>query len=518
MPVGTRTTRAWRAPVAIAVLALLVRLGLVLRSPGGFAGLFGYDPGVYYAAGDALVHGRVPYRDFLFLHPPAVMLATAPFALLGAWSRDEIGFITANCAFMCVGALNAALVVVAGGRLGLPPRAARTGGVVYAVWIGAAGAEVSVRLEPIGTLAFLGCLVCVAPVARARAGGSEFFGGLLAGVACMVKIWWCVPVFVVLAWLGLRSRGRSAIGRFALGAGCAVVTVAGPFLAMAPSTMWRMVVTDQLGRGRSTSLLARTFETTGVRAVFGEHSTAAYLALAIAVAGGALLVTAAWRSRVRLPVALLCVQLAVLAAAPSFFGFYVNYAAASVALVVAAASTVPRVTRWSTAALGAVIAASAAGSSYAVVAGDSPSAPFPAGSLAAGAAGARCVMSDSPGALIELNALSRGLAAGCPDWVDVSGLTHDADRALADRKYNARWQADVLRYLRSGDAVILIRPASGLNHVTRATVEGDCLLARAGPYRVYRTFAHDQPQLSPAACRESLRDQPVVGSARPGGS
>ena len=98
-------------------LALLVRAGLVLRSPGGPTGLFGYDPGVYYAAGDALIHGPVPYRDFLLLHPPAVMLATAPFAALGSWTRDDIGFVTANSVFMCIGALNAAFVVVAGRRL-----------------------------------------------------------------------------------------------------------------------------------------------------------------------------------------------------------------------------------------------------------------------------------------------------------------------------------------------------------------------------------------------------------------
>ncbi len=493
----------WRAPLVIAVLALAVRAALVLRTPGGFTGLLNYDPGVYYAAGDALAHGRLPYRDFLFLHPPAVMLATAPFAEFGAWTRDELGFVTANLAFIVLGAMNAGLVVLAGRRLGLPERAARVSGTAYALWIGAADAEVSVRLEPLGTLLFLACLVFTAPVVRGRAGGSALVGGLAAGVACTVKIWWCVPALLVLAWIVGRLRQRAAALRFVVGFGVAVVAVSGPFFLLAPGAMWRMVILDQLGRGRGPTLLERAYGVTGVGMVFGTQGRGAHLALAVVGLGAIAVIVACWRGGVRFPLVLLCVQLVVLAASPSFFSFYENYAAASAALVLGGATTL-RVGAW--VARVVIVAATATGSSYAVVTGTflPQSQRFPAAALAAGVADARCVMSDSPAALIEVDALSRDLAAGCANWVDVTGRTYDSDRAAASRSHNARWQADVLRYLHSGDAVILARPGTGIADATRSVLEGDCRLAAGESFNAYRTSTHDQPRLSPAACEQSL--------------
>ena len=43
-------------------------------------GLGNYDDGVYYSAATALVHGQLPYRDFLLLQPPGIAVLLAPFA------------------------------------------------------------------------------------------------------------------------------------------------------------------------------------------------------------------------------------------------------------------------------------------------------------------------------------------------------------------------------------------------------------------------------------------------------
>ena len=80
---------------------------------------------------------------------------------------------------------------------------------------------------------------------------------------------------------------------------------------------------------------------------------------------------------------------------------------------------------------------------------------FPAApALARATAHVRCLMSDSPMSLIRLNALSRGLANGCPNWVDVTGRTYGPDRPRhgESRAHNVRWQHDLTTYLRSGDA------------------------------------------------------------------
>ena len=189
--------------------------------------------------------------------------------------------------------------------------------------------------------------------------------------------------------------------------------VAAPFVAMAPSAMWRMVVLDQLGRPRETSLFVRALEFTGISPALDPRSVAAYVALA-AVCGAAVAVgVASWRSGVRLPLVLGCVQLVVLAISPSFFAYYANYLAAAAALVLGSATTVRVGARWTRL---AVVAVTAAGSVYVLVAGPyfSVARRFPAAELAGRIADARCVMSDSPSALIELDALSRGLAARCP--------------------------------------------------------------------------------------------------------
>ena len=55
---------------------------------------YGYDAGVYYSAADALIHGRTPYRDFLLLHPPGLMLTLTPFAAIGRLSARPVRVFT----------------------------------------------------------------------------------------------------------------------------------------------------------------------------------------------------------------------------------------------------------------------------------------------------------------------------------------------------------------------------------------------------------------------------------------
>ena len=59
--------RHWLWAIALAAIAFAFRLIPVLRG-GGLFGFGNYDDGVYYAAATGLVHGRLPYLDFLLLH------------------------------------------------------------------------------------------------------------------------------------------------------------------------------------------------------------------------------------------------------------------------------------------------------------------------------------------------------------------------------------------------------------------------------------------------------------------
>src|SRR6185312_7300053 len=81
--------------VAIAVVAFLARLLPTLRG-GGLLGMGVYDDGVHFTAAAALLAGRTPYADFVLLHPPGIVVALTPFALLGRLTSDPTGFAVAR--------------------------------------------------------------------------------------------------------------------------------------------------------------------------------------------------------------------------------------------------------------------------------------------------------------------------------------------------------------------------------------------------------------------------------------
>lgn len=64
--------------VLVTAVGAVLRWAFVVFSRGGPWGNFGYDPGVYYTSADALTFGRLPYDDFVLVHPPALTLALTP--------------------------------------------------------------------------------------------------------------------------------------------------------------------------------------------------------------------------------------------------------------------------------------------------------------------------------------------------------------------------------------------------------------------------------------------------------
>jgi hypothetical protein len=488
------TTARWRV-VAATVFAVgcALRIGLVLASQGGPAGNYGYDQGVYYTAADALTFGRLPYRDFTLLHPPGVMLALTPFAVIGRLTTDHTGFIVANASFAVLGSLNGALVVAIARRAGLSLIAGAAGGLFYAVWYGAVSAEISARLEPLGSFAFL-CGVLALTTTGRSARRTLVLAGAALGLAVSVKMWWIVPVLVVLAWQLRSADARRRVVPLVGGVLGAVLLVDGPFFLAAPHAMWRMVVSDQLGRNASnTSPLVRLEELSSLRsALAGVPTTVIAAALLAGTVVAVVLGAAAWRVTTgRLFVLVAVSQLVVLLLAPIYFSYYSGYLAAAAALVVAAAThrvKAPQgIGRFGEATAAVAVTLVAALTATAMLSRPIRIVqPFPTPAVARGVAQARCVMADSPLALIELNVLSRGLAAGCPNWVDVSGRTYDVDapppgRPVA-RAANAKWQRDLRNYLLSGDAEITIRAATGYSPQTKKRLAGLPAIARFGGY------------------------------------
>lgn len=499
-----RVSRVWprlRWGLAVAILfalAFVLRLGLVAASNGGIGGAYNYDPSVYYAAADALVHGRVPYRDFVLLHPPGLMLATAPFAALGAATSDHAGFIVGNVAYELLGAVNALLVVLIARRMGLARSAALIGGLFYALWYGAVVAEIAVRLEPLGSFAFLCGVVALTGHGSAPSRRRLVLAGFAFGAAASVKIWWAVPGAIAILWqLGAPSSRRHAAPMIA-GAVGALALLDLPFFALAPRAMLHMVVTEQLGRhpaGYHTVL--RLDQLTSLYPAFPQLGHTTELAVLAAIVT---LMTAfgvlAWRCRpLRLLVVIAAVQVVVLLLAPSYFMFYNDYLAPALALVVAGAAAFRPGRARSARAIGpaatslVVLAAAAATAITVLVRPILLTEPFPGTTLASRFGEVRCTMSDTPMALIELDVLSRDLADHCANWVDVTGRTYGVDAPprnhYISRWQNRKWQRDLRRYLLSGNAVILFRTATGVDRATRRKIERLPVFARSGPDVVY---------------------------------
>jgi alpha-1,2-mannosyltransferase len=491
-----RSVTPHRVVLLVFGLAFLARLVPVLRG-GGLNGLLGYDDGVYFGAADALVSGRLPYRDFLLLHPPGVLLILSPFAGLARLVGDPSGLAVARLVFMAVGAINAVLVFRVAGRVGRV--AGLVAGFLYAVWPPAAYAERTALLEPLVNLGLLAAAVLLGDV-RAVTRRRLVAAGAVLGVAVAVKLWAGLAVVVFAVWL-LRRRGAHAAGLFVAGASVAAAMVCLPFFLAAPGTMLRMVVLDQLGRpdnavttwARLAGILGRSHASS---AALGPAAVALALVLLTVVLAAA---ASAYRARpaLRVWVVLLGVQMTLLLAGPAYYDHYATFAAPALTIVVGVAAGLAwhavrgRVPGLAPAVAGAVVVAVAAVAMAGLAQPEGRAVPGAQVHRAVASVG--CVRADSVAVLAEANVLSRDLDRGCPVTVDLTGLTYDQPGARlvdgrpgASRRGDVVWQRYLRHYLAAPDAVLLVQAgADGLGPAARGALARHRKVLDAGRLSLY---------------------------------
>jgi alpha-1,2-mannosyltransferase len=488
----------------IALLAFVARLLPTLHG-GGLGGIDDYDEGVYFAGAQALIAGRLPYRDFVLLHPPGIILVLSPFAALARAVSDHRAFELARVAFMGLGSLNAVLTAAVARRSRLGgPVAAAVAGVLYAVWPPAIEAESTTLLESWNTLGLLVALLLL--YRRPARSHQEFLAGAALGAATAVKIWGFVPVVVVLVWELVLGRRRSA-ARVALGAAASVTVMWLPFFLGAPGAMFRMVVVDQLERGEANAgVLGRLSGILGVPPFGSGARPPGWLLVAAVAVVCALVVAGALIDRSWLVAALLATVVTLLLEAPSFFVHYAAFAAAPLLVLAGAGSaalaalTVRRLRARSRAFGGGRVLVVALAITVTpvtvfacVVAGLHRGSGFPGARLHEAAASSRCVTADSPVALIQMDLLGRDLERQCPVWVDVTGLTYDtagvrqANGDPIPRQLNRRWQQALIDYLLSGNATILVRrDGDGLAPDTARTIDHLPVLVRVSGHTLWQ--------------------------------
>ena len=508
----------WVGPVLAVVagaLAFTARLLPVLRG-GGLSGIGNYDDGVYYAAGTALTHGLLPYRDFVFLHPPGILLATWPFGLLADVAGDPTGLAAARLTWMLLGALNCVLVGMILWPRGLLPAA--FGAAVYAFSAAAVYTEwTTLLVAPAQTCVLLAVWALGRrPGSRVRSTAVTLGAGALLGLSATFKIWGVVAVVAVVVWLLLSRRGRQAL--LVLGGAVAAATVIClPFFANAPGRMWLMVVQAQFGRP-STGVGPAT-RLAGIVGLGLEEpritSFTVPLVLALLLVA-VLLVLAGWVPEARLPLALVVTLTAVLLIGPSWFLHYPGLVTGPLALGLGygVAHLLDRVhggsagtardpdgrrrqpRRW----LGLLVAAALAVPVLAQAVRQRDlelGTAFPGAEFAARAAGTDgCVTADDLTVLAGMNVLTRNLDRDCPFVADFSGywyvLSAGQSRPLP-RERDPRWQAMYLDQLRTGTYALPWRypRVGGLSAATRETVTSWPRVLRVG------SFSLRDPHLPP---------------------
>jgi alpha-1,2-mannosyltransferase len=480
----------------IGIVALLARLLPVLRG-GGLGGVLAYDDGVYFGAADSFVFGRLPYRDFVLLHPPGIVLVLAPFAELARWTSDVRGLAVARLAFIFVGAVSAVLVFLIARRIA--PVAGLVGGLFYALWEPATYAERTTLLEPLVNVGLLAALLCLGDL-RTTTRRRALLAGVALGLATAVKLWAVVPLVVLALWLLARAGPRRALAFLGAAAGAATL-VCLPFFLAAPDRMMQLVVSDQLGRTKNgISTTRRLLSITDVH-LTGSPVTARATAAAVllVVAIGLLGLRLAIVERHARPwVSLLAAQTGLLLASPSYFTHYATYVAPATALVVGGVAGLSflwlrlhaaRLRPVSTLVAAAVLAFVGTASQYHSEGGFSG----PDRAVRRALSDARCVTGDTTATLIAADVLSRDLRRGCPLIVDVTGVTYtQAPGDLAQgntviaRRHDLSWQHRITRYFLNSDAVIVQRGnPDGLDQATLARLRSVGLATQTHNYAVY---------------------------------
>lgn len=220
----------------IAAFALYLRLGAI-AGDRALTSSTGYDDGVYFSASALLVRGVLPYRDFVFVHPPAILYALAPVS----WLPDpRDGFAAARWLASVIGASNVVLIGLIVARASNP-----AGGIIaallYAGYPDAVVAERSPYLEP-----FLNFACLLSAWLWLRPARKPVAAGIAAGLACAVKFWAGIWVIAAVIAAG-RKRMRDALLFIAGGAAAGLAALA-PLALAAPKNFIDQTLRFQLSR------------------------------------------------------------------------------------------------------------------------------------------------------------------------------------------------------------------------------------------------------------------------------
>ena len=243
----SRLAAAWRDPTTVVIAAATVlALGLrvyELSLPGYLFGLTEYDDGSYFGSAVHLVGGILPYRDFIFVQPPGILLLMTPVALVAKVTGTAAGMAIGRVLTMLASAAGVVLVGLLVRHRGALAALIACG--VLAVFPAAVAAAHTVLVEPWLVLFCLLGAVAVFDRDRLTASGRRLaWGGAAFGFAGAIEGWALVPVLVVLA-ISLPWVRRALT--FAAGVAAAFLIAVLPFAVLAPARFYQSLIVAQVG-------------------------------------------------------------------------------------------------------------------------------------------------------------------------------------------------------------------------------------------------------------------------------
>jgi len=245
---------AKKAAIRLAVIVgvgWLLRAAPLMRGGGAFGFPVDYDEGVYFSSAALLVRGMLPYRDFVFVHPPGLLYFLAPMGWLASLIEPASAFGAARWVATFVGAINIALLGRVVGRAA-GPVAALAAAAFYAVYPDVVTVERGPFLEPVLNLVCL-LLAWVWLRPRERSTGQLVAAGALLGAAVAVKLWGALWLASCMATLSPKRRGREAVILIAV-AGAVCVLLVAPLAVLALDSFAEDAVSFHLWRPRDGTL------------------------------------------------------------------------------------------------------------------------------------------------------------------------------------------------------------------------------------------------------------------------
>ena len=282
---GAQTRRALSITPVRAVIMAATVLALALRAyqlarPGQLLGVAWYDDGVLFGSSLRLVHGVLPYRDFVLAQPPGITLQMVPAALLAKVAGTAWGMAAARILTVAASAAG----VVLGGLLvrhrGLLAVIVTCG--LLAVYPASVTTTYTIFLEPWVALFCLAAAVMVFHGDRlADSRRRLVWGGVTFGFAGAIESWAIMPVLVVVL-LALPKPKKAALLAGGVAAGFLIPVL--PFAALAPQRFYQGVFSAQLVRYHQVrvSVWTRLQDMAGLGVLHHvSHATIALAALAL---------------------------------------------------------------------------------------------------------------------------------------------------------------------------------------------------------------------------------------------